>query len=201
GVVLYEMVTGEQLFQAETISDMLAAVLTQQVAWDRLDTRVRSLLRRCLTRDPHGRMRDIGEARIAIDEILKAPSTPIPAATTKRSLVPLWSFLALALLMTGVGLWGWMRPIPHLRQPVTRFTTSLPDGSGPAEGGIAISPDGSRIAFAAGSKRQIYIRMIDQFDAKPIPDTEGATFLSFSPDGQWISFIDGSRPTQLRKVS
>ena len=92
GVVLYEMLTGRRAFDGEDISDVLAAVLRQEIDWTQLpaDTppRLRRLLERCLERDPRTRLRDIGEARVEIAKIETgdtggfaggAPSVAIPA--------------------------------------------------------------------------------------------------------------------------
>jgi serine/threonine protein kinase len=62
GVVLYEMLTGKQLFTGETVSDTLAAVLIKDLDWEKLPAKARLLLRRCLEKDPKKRLRDIGEA-------------------------------------------------------------------------------------------------------------------------------------------
>ena len=72
GVVLFEMLTGQRVFQGETVSDIMAATLRQEIDWNALPPTtpadVRQLLRRCLERDPKRRLRDIGEARFALDE-------------------------------------------------------------------------------------------------------------------------------------
>src|SRR5271157_3622415 len=74
GVVLYEMLTGRRGYEAEDVSDTLAAVLTRDVDWTALpgDTpiRVRGLLRDCLQRDPKMRLRDISEARRVLDQLI-----------------------------------------------------------------------------------------------------------------------------------
>ena len=73
GVILYEMLTGNRLFIGDTISDTLASVLKTEIDFDALprDTppRIRSLVKRCLERDPRQRTRDIGDARIVIEEV------------------------------------------------------------------------------------------------------------------------------------
>lgn len=63
--------------------------------------------------------------------------------------------------------------------------------------GIALSHDGSRMAFSAGAKAQIYIRELDQLEARPIPGAEGGVAPSFSSDGQWLLFLVGDR---LKKI-
>ena len=69
---------------------------------------------------------------------------------------------------------------------------------------IALSNDGTWLAFIGGPRRQIFVRSMDQLPATPIANTEGAAFPSFSPDGQSISYIGGdprSKERQLMKVA
>ena len=88
GVVLFEMLTGRRLFEGETISDTIAAILTRAPDFDLLPAQtppsVRRLLARCLDRDPRTRLRDIGEARIQLAAAPEAESAPAPAAATTR---------------------------------------------------------------------------------------------------------------------
>jgi serine/threonine protein kinase len=73
GAVLYEMLTGRIVFSGETVSETLAAMLTKEPDWNalaaRTPARMRDLLRRCLIKEPRNRVRDIGDARIAIEEV------------------------------------------------------------------------------------------------------------------------------------
>jgi serine/threonine protein kinase len=74
GCVLYEMLTGRQAFSGETTTDVLAAVVRAEPEWNALPATtpiaIRKLLRRCLIKEPKQRLRDIGEARITIEETL-----------------------------------------------------------------------------------------------------------------------------------
>ena len=90
GVVFFEMLAGRKLFEGETATDVLAAVMRQEIDWGALPAAtppaVRRLLRRCLDRDPKLRLRDIGEARIALaapDESLA--TAPRPSALSRRA--------------------------------------------------------------------------------------------------------------------
>src|SRR5438876_1800113 len=80
GVVLYEMLTGREMFSGETVSDALAAVLKTDVDWSALPAGtpgpIRRLLRRCLERDRKKRLRDIGDAIVEIDEAPETPTAP-----------------------------------------------------------------------------------------------------------------------------
>src|SRR5882762_6451167 len=87
GVVLYEILTGREMFSGETVSDALAAVLRMDVDWSALPPEtpapIRRLLRRCLERDRKNRLPDIAVARLEIDEALSG-ATAEPAAAETR---------------------------------------------------------------------------------------------------------------------
>jgi serine/threonine-protein kinase len=205
GVVFYEMLTGERAFKGESVSDTLASVLKLEPAWDRLPAAtpaaIRHVIRRCLTKDPRQRLQAIGEARIAIDNVLTGNGEDVaaPMSVPSPSRGSILGWIA-AAVMAGVGLWGWSRPAVQTRHTVIRLATTLPTAHLP--GTIALSRDGSRLAFAGGPRQQIYVRMIDQLDARPLAGTDGATFLCFSPDREWISYIAGPRPgQQLKRIA
>jgi serine/threonine protein kinase len=79
GVVLFEMLTGRRAFAGDTVTDILAAVLRADPDWSALPAgtpqRLRALVRRCLERDPHRRLRHIGEARIALEDATASRTT------------------------------------------------------------------------------------------------------------------------------
>src|SRR5262245_44187176 len=83
GVVVYEMLTGKMAFSGETVSETMAAVMLKEPDWDALPkntpSRLKELLRRCLVKEPRNRLRDIGEARIAIEKIIAHPEIETPA--------------------------------------------------------------------------------------------------------------------------
>jgi len=88
GCVLYEMLTGKRAFDGDTVTDTLAAVIKEEPDWSRLPDetpmRVRLALRRCLQKDVKQRLRDIGDARISLDEVLSGePELVLLAPTTK----------------------------------------------------------------------------------------------------------------------
>src|SRR5207302_2441540 len=74
GVVLYEMLTGRRMFQGETVSDTLAAVLTKEPEWERVPAKVERLLKRCMEKDPQKRLRDISGVRLLLEETAQATS-------------------------------------------------------------------------------------------------------------------------------
>ncbi len=165
GAVLLEMLTGKRLFSGETTSDILAAVLRGDIDWSGLPNStppgVRLLLRRCVERDRKRRLRDIGDARIELEDALAAPSVsaeaPIPKRATHR-LVWLGAGMLLAGMILGA---AWLiirpKPVPAREVRVERITDSVGNEESPA-----VSPDGKTVAFVApaGGKRQIWIRLL-----------------------------------------
>jgi len=222
GAVLFEMLTGRTLFRGETVSDSLAAVLRLDPEWDRLpaDTppRVRELLRRCLTRDPALRLRDIGEARIALADPDGAAAPPPDRATPSgfpRSARTAWTVAAVAVVVALVLTW-WPR---HARQEERPFRLSavVPPGdridAGPEFNVLTVSPDGRSVAYVArrGGTNRLYVRRFDDRTAIALPGTEDARNPFFSPDGQWVGFfsglallkvsIHGGQPVELAEVA
>lgn len=213
GVVLYEMLAGKRLFTGESVSDIVAGVLRAEPDWSILpaDTppRIRKLLHRCLERDRKQRLRDIGEARIAIDAREEEPS---PAAYRR----PLVWIVATAVLAI-VGAIGWLRPTSSGVHPLVRISAALTPEPGPGSAfrldsetvlehrgpgsQLALSPDGTRLAITMrdmGGQVRLGTRRLDQSRFTPLLGTENASSPFFSPDSQWIAFFaDG----KLKKSS
>ena len=106
GVVLFEMLTGKALFAGETVTDVLAAVVTREPDLGTLPPAtppaVRLLLRRCLDKDPKHRLRDIGEARV----LLEAPNAGATDVSASKRRFPRWAIAALAAALLAGGVWG-----------------------------------------------------------------------------------------------
>ena len=212
GCVFYEMLAARQAFSGETVTDTLAAVIKEEPDWSRLpkDTplRVRVLLHRCLQKEPMQRLRDIGDARIAIDEAvsgapLEAPTPGEVGWLGTRQGQTILLAAACVIFAAIAGLCAWFLKPAALR-PVTRAVVELPAGQRLAGlDGIAVtfSPDGSEFAYVAtaaeAASPQIYLRSTDSTNARAIPGTEGATNPFFSPDGQWLGFFANRK---LKKV-
>jgi serine/threonine-protein kinase len=203
GSVLYEMLTGKPAFTGESIGDTLASVLKLEPDWTALPREtpdaIRKLLRRCLIKDRKQRLQAIGEARI----LLTAPKDEqAPSAIAKKVRALPLSVAAFITIVAIIALWGWFRRTPIVQRGVMRFTIAVPIGAS-GNGLIAFSRDGSTFAFVGGPQRQIYVRTLDQIDAKPIPGTEDSVALAFSPDGKSISYVSAPRTpaSQLKKIA
>ena len=224
GVVLFEMLTGRQLYAGDTITDVLAGIVSREPDWSLLPAGtppvVRRLLARCLEKDPQRRLRDIGEARVALSDpsdLSAAPAVPpisVNALPWRRSTV--WAALALvAMCSASLAVWTWTRLRPMTAPRVTRLSIPLPAGQILAGGsGPAVSPDGRSLAYvarAADGVSRLYVRALDRFESTGIPESEGAQQPFFSPDGSRIGFfargklltvsLSGGAPTAIAEAS
>jgi len=205
GCVVYEMLTGLGAFSRETITDTLAAIVEREPDWSPLPpetpAHVLRLLKRCLEKDPRKRLRDIGDARIELDEMAGgAPEMPGGAADRARSRRRehvAWSFAAVGLAaLTASVVVSRGRGTP-VASPVARTTLVLPADetvvSAASDYPLAVSPDGARFAYVAavGGRAELYVRELDALEPRAIAGTAGARHPFFSPDGEWIGFFAG----------
>jgi serine/threonine protein kinase len=160
GAVLYELLTGKQAFSGEDVTEILAAVVMKEPAFDALPPNtpasIRVLLQRCLRKDKRHRLADATGLRIEIEDVIAAPTRPIEQP--------------LRLLM--------------------RLDVDLgPDVSLRSVAGAdeIISPDGTRIVYV--SQGRLFTRRLDQPNTTELAGTQGAYAPFFSPDGQWVGFF------------
>jgi len=214
GVVLFEMLTGSRLFSGETVSDVLAAVLTRNPDWkelpDATPAGVRALLRRCLERDPKKRLHDAADARILLEDSglhegtsgeVKAPAPP------GRSSLP----KGLAFLAVGVAVgWAWNALMGESSAPArtpaatVRYEIPLPPAHS-FQGDLALSPNERTLVFSAADDatgiRSLWMRPLDSLESKEIENTEDARFPFWSPDSRELGFFAGGELRALDTVS
>ena len=200
GVVLYEMLVGRQLYAGETIAEILAAVLMKDPALESLPANtpgaIRRLLGRCLDKEPKRRLRDIGEARVTIDEVVSGPPEAEPVAGTppvapRRLRWLPWAVTAAAIASAAALALIHFRETPPPPRAI-RFTIQPPEKQAFAVSStIAISPDGSRLAFVATSetRNMLWIRTLSSLTGQAVPGSEGASDPFWSPDGRFIGFF------------
>ena len=209
GAVLFEMLSGQRAFTGESTHETLAAVLHGDVEWHYLPEStpavLRHLIARCLTKDPRQRLRDIGEARIALNDtnlLADAPQQLSISATRAR-----WSrglLVAVASIIAAVAAAVIAWNVKRVPSPVAaHFTVSYPQGHVPAAGigrhFFSASPDGTHIVYAA-VPFGLYLRSLSEFTPTLIQGTDKYGRVAepvFSPDGRSIAFYaDGA----IRKI-
>jgi eukaryotic-like serine/threonine-protein kinase len=186
GVVLYEMLTGRQLFGGETVSDSLAGVLKTEIDLGALPEgtpwAVRRLLLHCLERDRKRRLHDIADAVLEIDDAAVDDNTG--AAIVQPA--PVWrvagmGFALLAALIVITVMWlRW----PTRELPLRKSVLSADNAQFPV-----ISPDGKHIVYVGGKDRDsLWVQDLDRTVPREIPNTDGATYPFWSPDSDFIGF-------------
>jgi Tol biopolymer transport system component len=221
GAILWEMVTGQRLFEGETISDTLAAVLRAEPDWEKLPVDDAPLLcrliERCLVRDPQQRLRDIGEARIVLQEggsdssLLSLPAVGATAEPVATRGGLRWALVAaVGVIMLVLGAFAGRTlltttqetPVLHTMIPPPRDTRFDMDSSSP--GPAVLSPDGSMVVFSARGEDGIvslYLRRLDSGESVQLAGTaEDAAYPFWSPDSKSIAYyaLNGGK---LRKIS
>jgi serine/threonine protein kinase len=216
GAIIFEMLTGRRLFDAETISETLASVLLTNIDWDRLPAAtppsIKALMERCLQKDPKLRLRDVGEARIVLADPTASLALRVATTTPTPSRRRTWPW-AVALVGTlAIGLVGGQMlgssPAPEALPPLL-FDIPDPDNQ-MIVGSMAVSPDGHSIVFARRDSlgsRNLFLRRLDEDGVRMLPGTRGATFPFWSPDSRHIGFftaqalfrisLDGSAASQI----
>jgi eukaryotic-like serine/threonine-protein kinase len=194
GVVLYEMLTGRQLFGGETVSDSLAGVLKTEIDLEALPAEtpapIRRLLRHCLERDRKHRLHDVADAVLEIDEV--AGGEPDAVVVESQSggrlhrMGLVGAIIALAVALIAV-LAMWPRgTAPGL--PLRKTLLSAGNAQYPA-----ISPDGRHVAYVQGADTSLWVHDFDRIEPRTIQDTEGATYPFWSPDSRFIGFSQGDK--------
>ncbi len=202
GCVLFEMLTRRQAFPGETLSDCIGKILEREPDWSALPAATPmalvALLRRCLQKDLSRRLRDAGDARIEIEEILAAPATGSPAVApsgSRRWRTGWWVAVAgmalagLAFLAGRFGMGPGSAPAPSgaVLSQVARLTHDPGLSEWPTW-----SPDGSMLAFASdrSGNFEIYARRVGGGQDVNVTNDSAQDFQpAFSPDGKWLAFI------------
>ncbi len=234
GCVLYECLTGSRAFHGETVSDTLAHILKGEPDWGKLPadtpTLIKVLLRRCLEKDRKRRLHDIADARLEIEAPMAYPSEAV--AAPRRSTLPWLAAGAVGIFLAGIFLGKVLirHPLSTLSAPVVTASIKVEPGhwldgmrraqerEWPSRKAMAISADGRFLVYSAieenpgpQAKPQLYLRRMDQGEAKPIAGTEGGINPFLSPDSRWVGFwadgklekvpVDGGVPGTLCHAS
>ncbi len=185
GVVLFEMLTGKRLFEGETVSHTLAAVLTKEPDLQQVPVKVRRLLQSCLERDLRRRLRDIGDGALLLQEGESA-ITPLRSRVGMIAVAAAGVFALVAATLAFIH----FREKPPVRE-VVRFEIPAPQDS-TLNPTLVVSPDGRKLAFLATGPdniRHLWIRPLDSLAARIVTDVGGGSIFPFwSPDSSSLGF-------------
>jgi Tol biopolymer transport system component len=212
GAILHEMLSGQPPFGRATPADTMSAILHEQPAELSTEERhipapILRIAERCLEKAPAARFHSTDDLAFALasglatDSELRGPDGSLAApAGTRRAAV--W---AAAVTLLGVAAIA-VAAVTYLRRPAAgelpvKLTVTAPPGIVQTDPTIRISPDGTRLVFAATTAdggRRLWIRPLNALDAAPLADTEGATNPFWSPDSRSIAYFSGG---QLKTIA
>jgi Tol biopolymer transport system component/predicted Ser/Thr protein kinase len=191
GVIVWELLTGRQMFEGETISHVLAAVLTKEPDLGAVPSRVRPMLARCLEKDPKKRLRDIGDA------ISLAENRDIVAESRRMPWVGVSGWGVAAALAVALGVMAWMRPSSDAGSgpPRVRFQIDRTFAN-PLQTDFAVSPDGRRLAYYAEGEAGLALMVRDLTTGESTEISITAVFNPTTPfwsaDGRHLAYWVGS---------
>jgi Tol biopolymer transport system component len=209
GCVFYECLCGRQAFAGETVSDIVARILERDPDWAALPAQtppaVRELIARCLRKDPKERLRDIGDARVTLDEIIKggpvSAGTTGPVAVASRS--P-WLAVLVAVAVTAIVAAALTEILTRGPEPPPLHLSVLgPEGAQLSDEvpDLVIAPDGRTLAFTAKDSvgvAHLWLRPLDSDRPRVLAGTEGAVIPFWSPDSRNLAFFAGG---SLKRVA
>jgi Tol biopolymer transport system component len=209
GCLLFEMLAGSRAFPGATASDAIVAVLSRDPDWGALPAAtplsVTRLLRRCLQKDARRRLRDIGDARADLEDAVGAGAniSMAPAVSRRMHLFPWVLAAVLAAAWLGTSFIARRTVGAESGRAVIRTRIVLPDRlalvSSDSASPLALSPDGSTLAFVAdrNGRSELYAQRLSEPEAVHLASGSGSMKPFFSPDGQRLAFVSGGT---LQKV-
>ncbi|GAC1491789.1 MAG: hypothetical protein NVS1B5_16750 [Gemmatimonadaceae bacterium] len=213
--VTYEMLAGEPPFTGPTVQAVVARVLTEEprpltTQRRNVPANVAAAVSHALEKVPADRFASAHEFAEALNDpsftLSSASATAIDRdRTTRRLRRMLYGTAVLTALLLAIASWGWMRPAPI--KPVVRYNLVFDSAEAMIQpigyfwGRLALSRDGSRLAYVGGPHAQILVRQRNQLHATAIPGSEGAQNPFFSPDGQRVGFVTGFSKLQIASLN
>jgi len=197
--MLYEMLTGDPPYTGSTAQAIVAKVITEKAPpvtthRDTVPPHTAAAIQKALAKLPADRF----PSASSFAEALVTPGVMASLALTAADTAAApprgkdWRLMGtgvVAVVAVAAALWGWLKPQPPAG--VARFQVELPADAEISAGHngqtIALSPDGRTLVYV-GPNGQLFVREMDEFEARALPATENAHTPFFSPDGKWVGF-------------
>jgi Tol biopolymer transport system component/predicted Ser/Thr protein kinase len=213
GAVLYEMATGHRAFAGPTQASLIASILkeepraistVQPLASPALDR----LVQTCMAKDPDERRQSMHDVLLELKWIAEAGSqagVPAPVAARRKSRARLAWTTAVALGMVVIALVIVLWQLASRPEHVVRAYIPPPNGTeyalaGAQPGPVAVSPDGSKLAFVAEDEfgdRILWVRNLEALTGQPLAGTERAIYPFWSWNSETIAFFSDGK---LKKI-
>ena len=199
GTVLYEAVTGRHAFEGKTHISVASAILQKDpppIPDDHSDIGVPPLqyaIRTCMAKEPDQRFQTAHDVKLQLNWVAQAAAVGQPRQRKRRFAAVVVAALVIAALSVAVLFLSFRDRSSGVSDQVTRFSIPLaPHQELATTNGqsLVLSPDGKSLAYVAvdNGVARLFIRRLDSFDSVAIPDSDGAAFPFFSPDGEWVAF-------------
>ena len=203
GAILHEMVAGSPAFRRDSRIQTVNAVLESDPPElpDDVAPAIRRIIRRCLEKNPDDRFQSAQDLAFALGALSDAAPVVASRRLQRSGAFRIdWRLAAIAVVLAAAATAGiaW-----SLRSNSSSFRATkhfLFQTRTPINGNLDLSADGRRIAFVnnvSPAVRQLFVKGLDEIDAKPLTGTDGAYGPFFSPDGEWVAFFAGGK---LQKV-
>ena len=199
GCVLFEMLAARPAFRGDTFTELLAAVIKDDPDWSGIPAEVpegvRTLVRRCLRKDPRQRLQAVADARIEIEDAETAPRAGNGVRANRLGSAERvgWILAVTGLTMLAAGALT-RGPGSDVGSPETRLEITAAATTDPAS--IAISPDGQKVVFSAADasgQPQLWLRLLTDVASRALASTEGGRYPFWSPDSRSIGFFANGR--------
>jgi Tol biopolymer transport system component/tRNA A-37 threonylcarbamoyl transferase component Bud32 len=198
GAVLYEMATGRKAFSGASQASLISAIMREEPApiatlQPMTSPALDRVVKTCLAKDPEDRFQTAHDAKLQLQWIAESGSAagvPAPVIARRKNRERLaWVAFAVAALAAALFGAGYLRRAPR---PERGIRATLPFPEKFALGEMALSPDGTRLAFTAakpGLEPALWVRDLGGSSAQPVAGAESAYFPFWSPDSRSIGFF------------
>ena len=207
GAVIYEMVTGKKAFEGKSQASLISAIMSANPepvssVTPLSPVALEHVIRRCLVKEPDQRWQSAGDVARELEWIKEAgPLAGLGVARGVGRERIVWAAVSFVVGIAAAAILGWVLfSTPPEPKQVTRFDIAFPTNERWIPTLLALSPDGSHIAYVSFGQdgQHLYLRRMDQVAPTRVQGTANAIRPFFSADGQWVAFwADG----KLQRVS